>query len=375
MSFRLENIIIDRIKKEGPIPFEKFMGTALYYPELGYYSRPDAAIGRKGDFYTSPHLSSIYGAMIGRQLIEMWEAMGKPLEFYAIEMGAGAGFMAKDILDYFAGKRHEIRSSLKYMLIEPFEKFREMQGEALAEHHEKAKWLTSLNDVPPKIMGCIFSNELLDAFPVHVVEMDSSLKEICVDHIDGRFTEIKREAGDELKEYAKDFIPKMPQGYRTEINRKIKDWVFEASSKLSEGFLLTIDYGHSAEEYYSQERSRGTLLCYHQHRVNENPYENIGEQDITAHVNFSSLKKWGEEVGLKTLGYTSQGAYLVSAGIDEVITELYAGSTDYESAVHKIKGLIMPEGMGESHMVMIQYKGEGNPQLRGFSLRNHVEKL
>ena len=141
---------------------------------------------------------------------------------------------------------------------------------------------------------------------------------------------------------------------------------------MTEGFILTIDYGYTAEEYYDEERTKGTLLCYYKHQVNENPYENIGEQDITAHVNFSSLRKWGEEIGFKTIGYCPQGTFLISLGIDEAITELYSNSPDYESEILKIKGLILPHGMGESHKVMIQYKGERLPALRGFSMRNQI---
>ena len=158
------------------------------------------------------------------------------------------------------------------------------------------------------IEGCILSNELLDAFPVHLVEMDEELKEIYVAVADGHFTEIKGALStDSLASYLKEFSIELPAGYRTEINLRIRDWLASSSEILSKGFILTIDYGYPAREYYSEERNRGTLLCYYHHQVNENPYQNIGVQDITAHVNFSSVKKWGEEFGLKTLGFCNQG--------------------------------------------------------------------
>ncbi|MDO8282298.1 MAG: SAM-dependent methyltransferase [Thermodesulfovibrionia bacterium] len=372
----LSKLIIEKINKDGPITFEKFMEMALYYPELGYYSNPAVAIGRQGDFYTSPHLHPVFGAMIAKQLIEMWEILGKPSEFHAIEIGAGEGYLSKDILDHLTGRSHEIVNSLKYAIIEPFEHFEKKQRELLAEHEERVTWFQSLKNISAQINGCIFSNELPDAFPVHIVEMDNDLKEVFLIYDEGGFVEIKQDAKtDGLIDYIGQFASRFPQGYRTEINLRIREWLHEIASILSNGFLMTIDYGYTAKEYYNEERNRGTLLCYHDHQINENPYEHVGEQDITAHVNFSSVKKWGDEVGLRTLGYTSQGTYLVASGIDEMITELYAGSPDYSAEIKKIKGLIMPEGMGESHMVMIQYKGEGNPELRGFSLRNHVRKL
>jgi SAM-dependent MidA family methyltransferase len=144
---------------------------------------------------------------------------------------------------------------------------------------------------------------------------------------------------------------------------------------IDEGFLVTVDYGYPAADYYSEERDRGTLLCYHRHQMSENPYENIGRQDITAHVNFSSLGKWGEALGLRCLGFTRQGVYLVSLGIDEVISELYGDSPDYINEVAKIKGLIMPVGMGDTHKVMVQRKGSGEPALRGFEIKNQLSSL
>jgi len=207
-----------------------------------------------------------------------------------------------------------------------------------------------------------------------MIEMDDELMEVCVSSQDGELVEMKIPCSDEVSEYLRSFSVELPKGYRTEVNLKIKDWLQEVNDSLTEGFVLTIDYGYSASDYYSEDRSSGTLLCYYQHQMNEDPYQNIGDQDLTAHVNFSSLKKWGEGLGLKTIGFCPQGTYLVSLGIDEVITELYGNSPD-TFEVAKIKGLILPQGMGVSHNVMVQYKGEGRPELKGFSLRNHMGRL
>jgi len=381
----LKQKIIGTIGSKGPITFESFMDMALYYPGLGYYTSPGSVIGRKGDFYTGSHLHPIFGAMIGRQLMEMWEQMGRPEDFHAVEIGGGAGYLCKDILNYLrdssqknepSKKITDFLKSLKYVMVELNPEFQKKQMELLGELGGKVTWIKSLNDLSHKINGCIFSNELLDAFPVHIVGMRDELKEVFVNFISGDFMEQIQEVSDvSLIDYMNEFSIIIPQGYRTEINLKIRSWLKEISSVLSEGFLLTIDYGYSAEEYYSEERANGTLLCYYNHRYNENPYKNIGNQDITAHVNFSSLKKWGEETGLNTIGYSPQGIFLISSGIDDVITELYSGSPDYSSEISKIKGLILPQGLGESHKVMIQYKGEGLPELRGFSMQNQAGKL
>lgn len=354
------------------------MEMSLYYPGLGYYTSAEIKIGQKGDFYTSPHLHPIFGIMIGKQLEEMWEFMNKPCNFYAVEIGAGSGYLCKDMLEYL--KSREIFNSLNYIIVELNPLIITKQKDLLSDFSEKIKWVSSVTELN-NINGCVFSNELLDAFPVHIIEVEdeggvAGVKEIYVTFNNNRFIEQKLDVSSHnILEYLKEFNINIPAGYRTEINLRVKDWLKEVSLVLSEGFLLTIDYGYTAEEYYSEEHEKGTLLCFHKHRVNEDPYENIGRQDITAHVNFSSLKVWGEEFGFKTIGYCPQGIFLIALGIDEVITELYSNSPDYESEILKIKGLLFPQGMGESHKVMVQYKGEGMPNLRGFSIRNQTKSL
>ncbi len=360
------------------------MTMALYYPELGYYSNPSAVIGKKGDFYTSSHLHPIFGAMVCRQLIEMWELMGRPAAFHAVEMGAGAGYLCKDILDYLyqtvkqsdAHKdERDFVTCLKYVIVEPYVHFKNKQIQTVQEYESNVKWIRS-PDTLRGVKGCVLSNELLDAFPVHVIEMDGGLKEVYVNIGEMGLIEEKAEAGSgEIAGYAEHYSIPAWEGYRTEINLHIKSWLHQVCEILTQGFVLTIDYGYSAKEFYSEDRNRGTLLCYHRHEVNEDPFQYIGSQDITSHVNFSSLKKWGEDKGFKTLGYSSQGIYLTASGIDELIVEQYADSSDYMSEISKIKGLILPQGMGESHRVLIQYKGEGAPELRGFSFRNESDNL
>lgn len=378
----LEQAIVSKIRRNGAMTFASFMEMALYHRGLGYYATPHRTIGGKGDFFTSPHLHPVFGAVLAKVLMEMWHAMGQPTVFHLVEMGAGAGYLGKDILDYLHhgghGKEEKrgLLASLNFFIVEPYGHFREKQQENLGSFADQIQWIESPEALPPDLAGCVFSNELLDAFPVHLVVMGDALQEVYVDLDGGRLIEKKQPVScKELTEYVDAFDLRFHRGYRTEINLRMRPWLSEISQRLSHGFLLTIDYGYSAQEYYNEKRSSGTLLCYHQHQLNENPYAHIGDQDITAHVNFSALKKWGQELGLKPLGYAPQGAFLTAAGMDEAITELYADSPDYLSEILKIKGLILPQGMGESHNFMIQYKGEGKPQLRGFSLRNRLASL
>jgi len=386
----LKEKIIEKIRSEGPISFEAFMEMTLYYPGLGYYMKDSTEIGRMGDFYTSPHLHRIFGAMLGRQMEEMWGFMGCPELFQVIEMGAGMGHLAKDMLDYLSGvegegKEKDIFGHLEYTIIERNPSVRARQKELLGDLPGKVAWYSDVGQLPPAV-GCYLSNELLDAFPIRLIEMDDEVKEIYVattslsaleeeESSDAdALMELKRPCSSETRDYLREFSIDLSRGYKTEVNLRIRDWLREINDKLSEGFIMTIDYGYPSWDYYSEERSRGTLLCYHKHQIDEDPFQNIGEQDMTAHVNFSSLKKWGEDGGLKTVGFCPQGVYLVSLGLDEVITEFYGDSLD-PFDIAKIKGLILPQGMGESHKVMIQYKGKGEPKLKGFTLRNQVGKL
>lgn len=380
----LQQKIIRRIKSEGPVSFKTFMEMALYEPELGYYTSQKTRIGRSGDFYTSSHLHPAFGMMIGKQIEEMWEIMGRPSAFQIVEMGSGAGYLCKDMLEYFkvsgvrcqvSGENKNIFTHLQYIIVELNPALRENQKKLLSEFSDKVQWVSSLNELNG-IRGCILSNELLDAFPVHIIEINDAIEEIFVSADHWKLTEIKGAPSTSgIADYLKEFSIELEKGHRTEINLEIKNWLNEINSVLTEGFILTIDYGYSSEDYYSEDRNRGTMLCYHKHQMTEDPYQNIGEQDITAHVNFSSLKKWGEELGIKTIGFCRQGTFLVSLGIDEVIAEIHKNSADYPFEVSRIKKLILPGTMGETHKVIIQYKGSHKPELRGFAIKNQIISL
>jgi len=369
----LEQKIIQKISDEGPITFERFMQMALYDPDCGYYTSGEARVGRAGDFYTSSHLHPVFGRMLGRQVEEFWEYMGRPEQFKVVEMGPGAGHLCRDMLDYL--KDRDLGKSMRYSLIERNPSRRREQEELLDEYREMLSWFPSLDEIS-EMRGCLLSNELLDAFPVHLVMMGEELKEIYVTVEDGRLKEVPGPPSDPaVTEYFRDLSVDLEKGFKTEVNLRIRDWLGSVGRAIREGFVLTIDYGYTSREYYSEDRNRGTLMCYRRHQLVEDPLVNAGRQDITAHVNFSSLKRWGEEMGLRTIGFCGQGAYLTSLGIDEEIHRLSEESGDYLFELARIKKLILPQGMGESHMVMVQYKGEGTPTLRGFTLRNRTRYL
>lgn len=369
----LKQIIADRIKREGPISFRDFMQMALYYPEYGYYTSADTEIGCRGDFYTSAHVHPVFGALIGKQIAEMWEVMGKPDGFHIIEMGAGKGHLAHDMLSYL--RETEFYDALTYVIVEINPHIKKKQEEQLSGFNKKTRWVSSLTHISP-VIGCVFSNELLDAFPVHLIYAnDGIINEIYVSIEGDDFCEVRRECSPEILNYLSEFGITLPEDYRTEVNLDIKYWFKDIMKTIREGFVFTIDYGYSAAEYYSPVRKAGTIVCYYRHQCNDNPYQHIGQQDISAHVNFSAVKKWGEECGFEAVGFSSQGTFLVSLRIDEVLQEKFADEGNSVSGRNMVSTLVSPAGLGESHKILMQHKGKQKQLVSGYSLRNRLNTL
>ena len=353
----LSEIIKEKIRQIGPISFRDFMEMALYYPELGYYTSSRNKIGKTGDYYTSPNLTPVLGEIIGRQLEEMWRILGER-EFTVVEMGAGMGLLSGDVLAYLK-KNKELYNDLNYCIIEKSPAMRREQRKLL---REKVTWHDSINELQG-IKGCIFSNELADAFPVHIVLMENELMEIFVGYENG-FIEILKPASSELRNYFDELDVVLPQGYRTEVNLDAIKWEKEIGTSLKKGFVITIDYGYPSFELYRDYRNRGTLMCYYNHTTNETPFEHIGEQDITSHVNFSALQHWGSKNGLKLCGFTDQSHFLIGLGIEEYLEKIQENEPEnYLKKMLPVKNLMME--MGETFKILIQKKGGDCSKLSG----------
>jgi len=355
-SVSLSEIIIQKIQRSGAIPFRDFMEMALYYPKLGYYISSKEKIGKRGDYYTSPNLTPIFGEMLGRQIEEMWHILGEK-EFTIVEMGAGTGILSCDVLGYLK-KNQELYHDLDYCIIEKSPAMREEQRKRLGE---EVQWYDSVHELTG-MTGCIFSNELVDAFPVHQVVMENELMEAFVDYKDD-FVEVLKPASDELKNYLSELGVVLPQDYRTEINLDAVEWIKEVGASLKKGFVITIDYGYPSSELYQEYRSSGTLMCYYQHTANDNPYQHIGEQDITSHVNFSALEHWGRKSGLELCSFTDLAHFLLGLGIEEYLKKLQEIDPGYHKKMLQVKALMME--MGETFKVLIQKKGVECKELSG----------
>jgi SAM-dependent MidA family methyltransferase len=362
---QLNDILKQRIAQKGRITFADFMSACLYEPGLGYYTSPGRKVGAEGDFYTSISVHAAFGRVIARETAQMWRCMGSPEAFTLVECGAGNGRLACDIMDYLAEREVPLYSGLRLVLVEKEPSLESAQREMLSAHAERVTWLSPDEFCSGRFTfsGCLYSNELIDALPVHRVAMTADgLQEIYVISKEGEFCE---ETGPlstpSIMEYLARIAIELHPGQQAEINLAAPVWLASASKALHKGFILTIDYGFPAAELFAAHRTRGTLLCYHRHQTEENPYIRLGLQDITAHVDFTTLMKCGEEMGLQSVWFGDQCRFLLSAGIVEEIEEVERSSVSDEQKLKLrlgLKKLIMPEGgMGDTFKLLIQSKG------------------
>ncbi|HSB05786.1 MAG TPA: SAM-dependent methyltransferase [Thermodesulfobacteriota bacterium] len=368
----LKRFILSQIEERGPIPFSQFMEWCLYHPDFGYYQTEGAKIGKEGDYYTNSCVHPLFGYLIAKQLSQMSEILGGEA-FDVIEMGAGRGFLCKDILHWAREKAPSFYQRLRYTLIETASHFLEEQKKRLLkEEAAKVFWMSpeAMEKGKNLFEGCFLSNELVDAFPVHRVTQDQGiLKELYVTQRNGNFEEQWEGPSDlRIKDYFERMGITLQEGQKAEVNLQALDWIEGAGRCLKRGFVLTIDYGCLAEELYAPYRREGTLLCYSNHRISENPYERIGKQDITSHVNLTGLIRKGEEAGLLLTGLVPQYRFLLGLGFLEEMEAMGKEMSDLDRMkLHlSLKHLIEPEaGMGEVFKVLIQHKGVESPKLDG----------
>ncbi len=381
------NQLVKKISSEiielGPISFARFMELALYDSEYGYYmthgktptenprGNGDSQIGWQGDFYTTPCLSPLLAKALVRQAQEIDEDLGHPDPFIVLEMGAGEGLLARDFLSHCEFFSPQFFQRVKYILIDrsPSMKVRHEQSVAsFIQRGAQVSWASSLEECDTQLVtGMLFSNELVDAFPVHRIKVENgNLKELYVDFEEGQFVErVKDPSSTELEKVLGDYEENLPDGFTTEVNLRALSWMKDVARVMKRGVVLTIDYGHVAQDFYSPSRKTGTLLCYTLHRVHVDPYQQIGLQDITAHVNFSSLAIAGKREGLEITGFTDLMHFLMGLGIEEMIQEIGPDSEQGRAAAQ----LLHPAGMGRTFKILIQHKATDEPKLSGLRYR------
>ncbi len=387
MSTPAEDAIRAEIAALGPITFARFMALALGHPDGGYYTGPQARPTRGGDFLTAPELHPIFGAALSRQLAEAWERLGRPGRFTLVEYGAGAGTLALAILAGLRDARSPLADALVYAPIE-------LNPHRLAELEERAA-SAGLPLVVPRaglahpdsaapVAGAVLANEFLDALPVHVVKIhDGRPREVhvCVTAA-GAFTELLLAPSTPAIAARLDALTAagttLADGQRAELCLALDAWVAEAGMALSAGVVLVIDYGAPAPALYGPRRRAGTLMTYRGHAADGSPgapYRDIGERDITAHVDTTTLAQLLASAGFDVLGETTQAELLVGCGLEDLLERERARSTDVARSRllrAAVMRLLDPRHLGGFRAVLAGRGIPALPPLRGLAYRSPV---
>ena len=369
LSTPLALLLAEQIRARGPIPFIEYMEACLYHEVHGYYTRQSQSQQR--DFFTNADESPIFARLLARQLHQMWTLLDRPASFCLAEAGAGSGILARQILDFAAAAFPEFYESLQYIAVERSAVRRSVAEVALAKHARNGHFF-SLAHLPEIIScGCILSNEFFDALPVHrVLRENGELRELYVGLHAGGFRDMPGPPSTPaLAEYLKEHGIEMQEGQQAEVCLAACEWMAQAAVTISRGFLLTIDYGYEAAELYGERHGRGTLLAYQGHQASEDYFRAPGEQDLTAHVNFTVLARCGRRGGLIPAGKTSQSNFLLALARHSEFADVEpsgAGEPPKIQARHQFKMLIHPGGMGETFQVLLQHKEISVPRLAGF---------
>jgi SAM-dependent MidA family methyltransferase len=381
---KIADLLEKVIRERGPLTVAAFMDLALYDPELGYYARAVQRSGRAGDFFTSVDVGEVFGELLEAQIAEMAEILAGDLQpghdFDLVEAGAGNGRLSADILRAAHRDHPDLYNRTRLHLVERSAAARAAQSSALAEVADRLSSSSSV-ELPASFEGVLLANELLDALPVHQVVMrEEGLREVYVDHRgrtprgDGGL--VLREgppSTPRLAEYLASLYVSLETGWRAEINLRASAWVADAARRLRRGFLILIDYGHEARQLYSVAHAAGTLTSFARHVAAAADASAVrppwllqpGDQDMTAHVDFTTVRASAEAEGLVTLGFLDQTYFLMG---------LHGTGPLPESLKKRLalKTLLMPGGLGSTMKVLILGKGVGTPALRGCSYRMRV---
>lgn len=357
MTLREE--IVRIIRREGPIPFSRYMSLCLYHPELGYYSRAEEVFGKTGDFYTSSDVHAVFGRLMARQFDEMWRCMGAPGTLDIIELGPGRGLFAQDVLDWTAKKFVDFSAALRYRMVESSPALRRKLNADFAARPQAGIFETfedAARDASQHVI--VFGNEFFDAIPIELLESHGEVR-VCesAEH----FGETLAPASAEELEYLDRYAVHPEEGEKVEAtlqSNRIMRCIAEFLAART-GFALLVDYGYTREEMLAG-RHRGTVMTYRRHRATPNPYEAPGEQDITAHVNFSALRSVAQECGMTSLGLVTQSQMLIGIGQQNEFADAFEGCVlpqERAKVTLQLKHLITPAGMGESFQALFLSSG------------------
>ena len=331
-----------RIDATGPITFADFMAIALHWPDGGYYSTR-IALGPAGDFYTAPLTHPVFGALFARQIAEMWRASGSPERWWVVEPGAGNGRLAGDVTTAVEREHPQLAPSLGYLAVDvPLP-----VGVEPGVH-----WARSTALPVRGLNGVVLANELFDAMPVHrVTVLQGQLRELRVGVDDeGTLIDVASEPTSVIAERLANLGVRLTEGHIAEVCLEAGRWLADLGAAMASGYLLLVDYGHEADAYYDISRNRGTLRTYYRHTLGMNPYLNVGRQDISVHVEFTSVRAAAAEAGFADVGTTTQAEFLRNLGLG-AYRDAVAALDDLRPVtkaanVHAMDSLLDPDGMG-----------------------------
>ncbi len=361
-----------QLREQGDMPFVAFMHQALYAPAFGYYSAGLQKFGASGDFITAPELTPLFGQTLANQCQQVLSTLDDPI---LLEFGAGSGRLCVDILTQL---EHLNCLPREYHILEVSADLRQRQ-QALANEQiphlaDRVKWLSGWPDEP--FNGVVIANEVLDAMPVHrfmqlqdgLFESYISLKE------DSVLAEVLKPCTDaRLLAYLRTVLPTDLYPYQSEANLFIDDWVLQCYTMLKQGVVLIIDYGFPRHEYYHPDRTGGTLMCHYRHQAHSNPLAHPGEEDITAHVDFTHVAEAADAAGFHVAGFSNHASFLLANGLLSLLAAI-ADEPERVRSQQAVKQLLQANEMGELFKVIALSKGVDQP-LNGFQLHDKRASL
>ncbi len=420
----LRQIIEEEIREHGPIPFSRYMELCLYHPELGYYSRNAEQFGKAGDFYTSSDVHAVFGRLLARQFEEIWRALGSPAEIEILELGPGRGLFAQDVLAWSEKKFPPFFHALHYSLAEQSPKLRDRLRSVLASYLESGKassvsenaferhlhqrlmpWFSDMSGsaakatmaaeaaesfyasskkpgegttsaAPDNAMNeralaaevpvIVFANEFFDALPVEVLSQQGALR---ISTQGGHFVETWVPPSAEELAFLDSYGVHPEPGERIEVPLLAHRYMARLGASVGKGVIIAIDYGYTRQEQLAGGH-RGTLMAYRQHSATPNPYEAPGEQDLTAHVNFTALSAAAEENGMQAQPLLTQSQFLMGIGEPNQFSDAFEDCRvpqERAKVALQLKHLVTPAGMGESFHVLVATKDVATQQVEGLS--------
>jgi SAM-dependent MidA family methyltransferase len=364
----LREVICGEIRERGPIPFSRYMELCLYHTEFGYYSRNAEQFGKAGDFFTSSDVHAVFGRLLTRQFEEMWRVLGCSEQIEILELGPGRGLLAQDVLDWSQKKFPEFFRALRYLLVERSPALCKRLEATLGVHFAtgKAMLVDELSSWRSGLPVIVFANEFFDALPVEILSAQGALG---IGERDERLAENWVPASPAELEFMDRYSVRPDPGERIEVPLAAQRAMTDIASLVQRGFVLAIDYGYTQQEQLAG-RHRGTLAAFRQHSETSNPYEAPGEQDLTAHVNFTALADAAAQQGMTVERVVSQSQFLLGIGEKTQFSDAFEECRLPQERAKvglQLKHLITPEGMGETFHVLLASKGVDREKVAGLS--------